>query len=205
MAAAEVAAVVLAAGRSTRLGRNKLLQELHGRPLIHHAVAAALESRAAPVVVVLGHEAERVRSALDGLAVRCIEAADHAEGMAASLRAGIRAVPPEAAGALIALGDMPLLRPADYDRLIAARTPEALAVLPLCDGRRGHPVLLARALFPRVLTLKGDEGARRLLTERVLAERVVEVPGFDEAVLRDVDDEEGLRRLRGDPVGERAP
>lgn len=193
MAAADVAAVILAAGRSTRLGRNKLLQDLHGRPLVRYAVAAALGSRAAPVLVVLGHEAERVRSALDGLPVVCVEAGDHAEGMAASLRAGIRAVPPHATGALIALGDMPLLQPADYDRLLAARTPEALAVLPLYDGRRGHPVLLARALFPRVLTLTGDQGARRLLTERV-----VEVPGFGEAVLRDVDDEDGLRRLRQD-------
>lgn len=192
MAADSLPAVILAAGRSTRMDGNKLLAEWQGRPLVRHAVQAAVASRARPVLVVVGHQADGVRAALAGLAVTFVDNPAFAEGMASSLRAGIAALPATAAGVLVGLGDMPLLKPDHYDRLLDAFTPDAAAVLPVVNGRRGHPVLLARALFSQVMTLTGDEGARRLLTGGV-----VEVGIDDPAVLRDVDTPEALRALTG--------
>lgn len=184
------AAVILAAGRSSRMGEgvNKLVVEVGGRPVIRRVAEAALASRARPVIVVTGHEHARVAAALDGLDVTLIHNPDHATGMASSLRAGIAAVPETAAGALVVLGDMPLLAPGLLDRLMSAYAPGAgrLIAAPVEGGQRGHPVLWSRRFFPELAALEGDVGARAILAAN--AELIAEVPvESDEGAFLDVD------------------
>ena len=195
-----VAALILAAGTSSRYRAadpsvaTKLVAHLDGVPLVRRVAEAALSSGARPVVAVTGHAAAEVRAALDGCAVTFTQNADYASGLASSLRAGLAALPPDVAGALVLLGDMPGVTAPLLDRLIAAfaADPGAEAVVPVHAGRRGNPALLGRALFAAAAALTGDEGARRLLA---LA-RVVEVEIDDEAVLLDVDEPAALRLTR---------
>jgi len=191
-----VAAIVLAAGRGTRFGGgSKLLAPFDGAPLVRHAARAALASRATPVIVVTGHEADAVGLALGDLPVATVRNPDYGQGLSTSLRAGFAALPDDAAGAVVLLGDMPLVGPDIVDRLIAAFAgqPPPLAVAPVSGGRRGNPVLLSRALAGRIGALAGDVGAGPLL--RGLPD-VVEIPVEGEAALADVDTPEALAALR---------
>jgi molybdenum cofactor cytidylyltransferase len=193
----KVTGLVLAAGRSTRMGGpNKLLEEINGKPLVRIAAEQLLASHATPVIVVTGHQRERVQRALLGLPVTFTHNADFAEGLSTSLKAGIRAVPADADGAIVTLGDMPQVTPKLIDRLIAAFDPErgALVVIPTMDGKRGNPVLWARRFFPDLLAVEGDVGARHLISG--YAEAVVEVPVEDAAALTDVDTPEALIAVR---------
>ncbi len=197
-ALAPVAGLVLAAGRSSRMGEaNKLLAPVRGEPMLRHAVAAQLASQARPVLVVTGHQQTEIADALDGLDVTLLHNPDFAEGLATSLRAGIAAVPESAPGVIVSLGDMPNVTAPVLDRLAQAfaDAPDALAVVPTLLGQRGNPVLLSRALFPAVAQLTGDQGARRLLEEA--GEAVVEVPLDDPAIALDVDTPEALKAVEG--------
>jgi molybdenum cofactor cytidylyltransferase len=197
---AEVAALVLAAGRASRyraaggLEPTKLVADYLGEPLVRWAVRAALASRARPVVVVTGHARAEVEAALAGLDVRFAHNPDYAEGLATSLRAGVAALP-EAAGVLVLLADMPEATADVADALIVAfeAAPDALAAVALYGGRRGNPVLLGRRLFPEVARLTGDEGARGLLAA-LPPERIATVEVAEAGVTRDVDRPEDLRR-----------
>jgi molybdenum cofactor cytidylyltransferase len=192
-----VAAVVLAAGRSRRMAPlNKLLvTDRAGTPMIRRVVDAALASRAAPVLVVLGHQADQVEAALTGRPVRFVHAPDYAEGLSASLRAGIGAVPPEAAGAIVLLGDMPLVGPHIIDRLLAAFDPEEgrSIILPTFRGKQGNPMVWGRSHFAAIQAVNGDVGARHVAAG--LADRVTEVEVADDAVLRDFDTADALNTL----------
>lgn len=192
----DIATLILAAGRGARYGaaQSKLLVEIDGAPIIRRVTQAALASRAARAVVVTGHSRETIEAALAGLSVAFVFNPDFASGLASSLRTGLSAVA-GADGALALLGDMPGVTPRIIDALIAAfeKEPTSAAVVPTSDGRRGNPVLLSRALFPRVAMLSGDEGARKLLRE---ASGVVELPLDDEGVLADVDTPADLARFR---------
>ncbi|MGR7996873.1 NTP transferase domain-containing protein [Xanthobacter sp. ZOL 2024] len=183
------AAVILAAGRSSRMGgdTNKLLAEVAGEPVIRRVAKAALASRARPVIVVTGHQGADVAAALKGLPVQLVHNEAFASGMASSLRAGVAAVPEEAAGALVVLGDMPLMEPQLLDRLMAAHAPAAgrLIVVPVAGGVRGHPVLWSRRYFPALMALEGDVGARHLLAEN--QEAVAEVEATGAGAFLDVD------------------
>jgi len=197
-----IAAVVLAAGRSTRMGGpNKLLAEIGGRPLVRIAAEQALASRARPVIVVTGHERERVEAALKGLPVRLVHNPDFAQGLGGSVRTGIAAVPAEADGAIVCLGDMPQVDAALIDRLIAAFAPEqgALAVVPTIDGQRGNPVLWSRRFFPDLMAIEGDVGARHLIGR--YGEAVVEVPVTGKGALVDVDTPEALEGVKAEIEG----
>jgi molybdenum cofactor cytidylyltransferase len=192
-----IAAVVLAAGRSTRMGGpNKLLAEIGGRSLVRIAVEQALASRAKPVIVVTGHERERVEAALKGLPVQFVHNPDFAVGLGGSVRTGIAAVPAAADGAIVCLGDMPQVDAALIDRLIAGFAPEqgALAVVPTIDGQRGNPVLWSRRFFPDLMAIEGDVGARNLINR--YGEAVVEVPVTGKGALVDVDTPEALRGVK---------
>ena len=191
-----VAAVVLAAGKASRMGDNKLLADLDGRPLVHHAVSAALASQARPVVVVTGNDADRVRAALDGLDVTFVHNDEYASGMASSLRAGIAAVG-DVAGALVCLGDMPRVTADHLARLIgafAAASDEGAIVVPTCERKRGNPVLWGRRRFAEIGALSGDVGARALIERN--ADRVTWVAVDDPAILIDVDTPDALDKLR---------
>lgn len=198
----QVAAVVLAAGRSTRMGGpNKMLADLGGKPLVRHAVEAALASSARPVIVVVGHQGAEVGAALAGLAVTLVENAAYADGLSSSIRAGIEAVPAASDGALIMLGDMPEVDAGLIDRLIAAFDPAhgaqahgAQVVVPSGDGRRGHPVLWARRFFADLVRLSGDTGARDLITAN--ADSVAEVAVSGASAFNDIDTPHALDRAR---------
>ena len=192
-----VAAVVLAAGMSSRMApHNKLLlADRSGKPMIARVLDNVLSSRARPILVVLGHRGEEVRAALGGRPVTYVGAADYAAGLSASLKAGIAAVPSEAAAALVVLGDMPLVAGRVLDRLIDAFDPDEgrAIVVPTHQGRPGNPVLWGRGFFPDILGLTGDAGARGLLAHH--AEVVAEIEVGDDAVLRDFDTVESLETL----------
>ena len=146
-----IAAIVLAAGRSTRMGGpNKLLAEISGRPLVRIAAQEALASQARPVIVVTGHQRERVEAAVSSLEVVLVHNPDFANGLSTSLKAGIAAVPADADGAIVCLGDMPQVDAKLIDRLLAAFDPEkgALVVVPTVDGKRGNPAVCRAAFFP---------------------------------------------------------
>lgn len=163
---AAVHAVVLAAGRSSRMGGpNKLLALFHGEPLVRRVAESALASEVAGVTVVTGHQAERVRAALDGLGVSFTANPDFATGLASSLKAGIAALPDEAAGALILLADMPEIEAGDLDRLIDAfrRSAGRAIVRATHGGKRGNPVILPRAVFAEIARIEGDTGARHVI------------------------------------------
>ncbi|HEY5831739.1 MAG TPA: nucleotidyltransferase family protein, partial [Hyphomicrobiaceae bacterium] len=193
----KVAAIVLAAGRSTRMGAaNKLLAELGGTAVVRRVAEAALASQARPVLVVTGHQAEAVRSALAGLDVTFVANPDFAQGLSTSLKAGLRALSGEADGALILLGDMPRIAAGDLDRLIAlfaAEGGEAI-IAPLHEGKRGNPVVWPRAYFAEMLELEGDAGAGRLLAAH--ADRVRGIDLGTDAIHADVDTPEALAELR---------
>ncbi len=194
-----LAAIVLAAGRSTRMGGpNKLLAEINGRPLVRIAAEEALASQARPVIVVTGHQRERVEAALKGLDVVPVHNKDFADGLSTSLKAGIAAVPADADGVIVTLGDMPQVDAKLIDRLLAAFDPEkgAFVVVPTIDGKRGNPVVWSRRFFSELAALDGDTGARHLIAS--YPEAVTEVAVTGNAALVDVDTPDALKAVRAE-------
>ena len=192
-----VALIVLAAGRSTRMGGpNKLLAELDGKKLVRIATEQALASKASEVIVVTGHQAELVEQALAGLKVKFVRNPDFTGGLASSVKAGIAAVPASADAAVICLGDMPLIDAHLIDRLIEAFAPDRgnLIAVPVSDGRRGNPVLWSRRFFKELMTLEGDVGARHLIAKH--AEAVAEVPVEGSGAFLDIDTPQALEAAR---------
>ncbi|HXQ08972.1 MAG TPA: molybdopterin-binding/glycosyltransferase family 2 protein [Bradyrhizobium sp.] len=188
-----VAAIILAAGRSTRMGGpNKLLAELGGKTLVRIVTEQALASKAKGVIVVTGHQAEQVEKALQGLNVKFVRNPDFAHGLASSVKAGVAAVPGDADGAVICLGDMPLIDARLIDRLIEAFAPDRgnLIAVPVSDGRRGNPVLWSRRFFNELMTLDGDIGARHLIARH--SEAVAEVPVEGHGAFLDIDTPQAL-------------
>jgi molybdenum cofactor cytidylyltransferase len=195
--APRIAALILAAGRSTRYGgANKLLEDLNGAPIVRHAVRAALQSRARPVVVVTGHQGEQVSAALAGLDVRLVANPDYVQGLSTSLKAGVAALPADVDGVLVCLGDMPRITADHLDRLISAFAPKesrSIAV-PVHNGKRGNPVLFGRSLFAEILEAEGDTGAKHLIGRH--ADEVAEVDLGTSAIFVDVDTPDALARLK---------
>ncbi|PWC76519.1 molybdopterin-binding/glycosyltransferase family 2 protein [Azospirillum sp. TSH64] len=194
--APRVTALVLAAGRSSRMGQtNKLLAEVNGAPLVARAVDAALASQAATVIVVTGHQGERVARALADRPVTFVHNPAFAEGLSSSLRAGLAAVPGDSDAVVVCLGDMPRVASAVIDRLIAAYSPlEGRAIcIPTTHGKQGNPVLWDRAFFTEMAGLSGDAGAKRLIGQH--ADRLCEVPVDDAGILYDVDTPDLLARF----------
>ena len=192
-----VAAVILAAGRSTRMGGpNKLLAELNGKKLVRIVTEQALASKASKVIVVTGHQSADVKAALKGLDVTLVNNPQFADGLATSVKAGIAAVPASADGAIVCLGDMPLIDAKLIDRLVEAFAPDrgSLIVVPVAGGRRGNPVLWSRRFFPELMTLDGDIGARHLIAQHAEAVAEVEVEG--KSAFLDIDTPEMLADAR---------
>ena len=194
---ARIGALLLAAGRSRRMGGpNKLLAEVDGTPMVAHVARRLLASRARPIVAVLGNQADEVEAALGKLPVEKIRNPEFAGGLSTSLKRGIAALPPDLDGALICLGDMPLVTGRHLDRLIAAFNPlEGRAIIvPTRRGKRGNPVLWSKRFFPEMAELAGDVGAKHLIGKH--AELVGEIEMDDDAILVDIDTPEALDALR---------
>jgi molybdenum cofactor cytidylyltransferase len=181
-------AVVLAAGSGSRFGGRKLLAPWGQGVLLDAALAAAFAAPVRAVTVVTGADAEAVAAAARAFdpRVRIVHAADHAEGMGASLRTGIASLPADAAGAFVFLGDMPRVPVSVLPKLAEALAAGAPAAAPVFAGRRGNPVLIGRALFADLLALTGDAGARSVL--QALGDRVALLEAPDDGVLFDVDE-----------------
>ncbi len=191
-----IAALLLAAGQSRRMGSNKLLAEIDGRPMVARTATRLLSSHARPIVAVLGNQADAVDAALGRLPVERVRNPAFAEGLSTSLKRGLAALPPDIDGVVVCLGDMPLVTGRDLDRLIAAFNPlEGRAIIvPTRRGKRGNPVLWARRFFPEMADLAGDVGAKHLIGEH--AELVYEVEMDSDGVLVDIDTPDALAALR---------
>lgn len=197
---ADVVVAILAAGLATRMqGRNKLLEPIGGRSLVRQVAEAAKHSLASGVVVVLGHEADRVRGALAGLDLDFAYNRDYADGMASSIRTAVRSLGSKVSGVIFCLGDMPRVTTEAIDALIGAHreSPDCLAFQPAFGGRRGNPVLWAGRAFPELLSLSGAEGARPLLQRH--RDQVREVPVNCPGILLDIDTPEDLAALAAAP------
>ena len=195
--APHVTAIVLAAGSSRRMGSvNKLLADLRGSPILLHVMHAVRASSVSEVVVVTGHEQERVRPLVERLADRVVFNPRHAEGLSTSMIAGLDALSSHANAAVICLGDMPWLTASHIDRLVSAFEPDRgrEICVPVYEGRRGNPVLWSRRFFDEMRGVTGDQGARRLLAAH--ADVIVEVEMEDGGILEDIDTPERLAAAR---------
>ena len=178
-------AIVLAAGSGSRFGGGKLMTPWRGGVLIDGALAAARAAPVRDVRVVTGAD-PAVAAHVAGLPdVIMVASPDHALGLSRSLRAGIASLPADAAGALIFLGDMPLIPHAVLAPLVEALAKGAPAAVPVWQGREGHPAALSAGLFARVLGLDGDRGARAVL--EALGEQLILIGAPDAGILLDVD------------------
>jgi len=186
------AAIILAAGSSSRMGggRHKLLLPLHDRPVLAHVIDAALASQARPVVIVLGHQAEQVRTKIVAYTIYpdliIVENPHYLQGMSTSMHLGIQVLTSNdykkhkssyaIDSALIVLGDQPLITARVIDSLITTyRNTGKRIVAPLYDGKRGRPVLFDKSYFPELLEIAGDEGGRKVLERHREDVEVVEM------------------------------
>jgi len=189
-----ITAIVLAAGLSRRMGRAKLLLPLEGRPVIRITVEHVLASGIPRVVVVTGPEPHQVTEALTGLPVSFAVNPAPEAGQASSIRIGVKAVPPETEAALITLGDQPFLPAGVIPSLLAARrSAETPIVAPRYRDGRGNPVLFGREMFPELLELSGDQGARSIIERDPGRVTLVD---FDFPMPHDLDTPEDYGRLR---------
>jgi molybdenum cofactor cytidylyltransferase len=196
-----IAALILAAGQSRRMGEvNKLLIDIDDKPMVRQVAETILAAPVTPVVAVLGHERDRVRAAFAGLKLRAIYNPDYAAGISTSLKRGLGALPDDIDGVLVCLGDMPLVGPAEIERLIGAFNPtEGRAIIvPTWRGKRGNPVLWAKRFFPEMQDVAGDVGARHLIG--AYPELVAEIEMAGEGVLLDIDTPEALAAYLSRPA-----
>jgi molybdenum cofactor cytidylyltransferase len=191
--AGPVAGVVLAAGSSTRMGRNKLLLRVDGEALVARAARRAAAAGLDPVLVVLGHEADRVGRELDGLSCRTVFNPDHGTGQASSLRAGVAAVPPQAGAAVVLLADMPRVTPDMVAALVERwRQTGAVLVVSEYEGVQAPPTLYDRSLFPEIGALSADSAGRLMVRRHRAQAQAVAWPAERLADLDEPKDLEGL-------------
>lgn len=186
---------MLAAGRATRMAGSKVVRPVGGRPMVARVVEAALGSRLADVVVVVGHEAEQVSAILRDQPIRIVDNPRHAAGMSTSLRAGLQALGPRCDGALFLLADQPFVGSALIDRLLEAfaRSDKDI-VRPQVDGRPGNPVLFSASLFPELMGEDGDRGGRQVILRHRDDVCLVEVD--DPLLCLDIDTLDDYERFR---------
>jgi molybdenum cofactor cytidylyltransferase len=199
--APRIAALILAAGQSRRMGaENKLLAVVDGKPMVAHVVSQVMAAGLDPVLVVTGHQRKPVQAALAGLPLMFVHNPEYAAGLSTSLRRGLAALPEDADGVMVCLGDMPRVSAAVLARLAAAFDPlEGRAIcVPTWQGKRGNPVLLARRFVPEMQEIAGDIGARALLGDypELVCEVAMDETGSGDGVLLDVDTPAALAALR---------
>lgn len=187
-----ITGILLAAGRSRRMGQPKLLLPWHGVPLVRHVAQTALRARLDELIVVVGHRAEHVGAALDGLHVKFVQNPDFLDGQSTSLRVGVAAA--QTAAIVVLLADQPLLQSATIDAMIDVYQHNRPAiVVPRYQGQRGNPVLWDRSLFGALQTISGDQGARGVLHE--YREQIAWCDVDDRGILLDADTPDAYARL----------
>lgn len=197
----QIAAIVLAAGRSSRSGTShKLLGKVGEKTVIEATMQSVHSSGIRELFLVTGSNQERITAAVADSGIHLVHNENFATGMGNSLAAGIRALPPEADYAFVCLGDMPFIRASTYKMLKAEakRLSERAILIPTFNGKRGHPVLWSRAFFGALAGLNGDIGGKRLLEE--FSDAVVEVPVDDPGILIDLDTPELLAQFGVTPA-----
>jgi molybdenum cofactor cytidylyltransferase len=204
------AAIILAAGTSSRMGagRHKLLLPLGEHPVLAHVIEATLASQAHPIILVLGHQAEQVRASLIQYtthpSMTLVENPDYLQGMSTSLRVGLQTLTTKdnkreplshsVDGALVILGDQPLITTHILDALIATkRATEKHIIAPLYNNKRGNPVLFDASLFPELMKVTGDEGGRSIIERH--RQDVITVEVGDELATYDVDTWEAYQQV----------
>jgi 4-nitrophenyl phosphatase len=201
---AQVAAVILAAGASTRFGQPKQLLDWKGVPLLAHVADVALAAGLAPVIAVLGCQAQAARAALGTQPVGAAMNWRWEEGLSTSVQAGLAALPPETDAAVFLQCDQPLITPGLLRALVACfEETDAPIVRPVHAGQPGTPVLFARRLFPELAAVSGDEGGRSLISR--YSKDVATVETADPDVLVDVDTLADYERLQKRVSGSRVP
>ena len=189
-----IAAIVLAAGLARRMGRQKLLLDLKGKPVIRWSAEAVLP-HVDDCIVVTGPEDAALRAALRDLSVRFAVNARPQDGQGSSIAVGAAALTPSTTAALVVLADQPLTPPSVIPALLAARQASGKAIAaPSYRGTRGTPVLFAASVFPELRALAGDSGARAVVAAQPERVEIVEV---DVAMPADVDTPEDFARLHG--------
>lgn len=180
------AALILAAGTSTRMGQPKPLLDWGGKPLIQVVVEAALTARLHPLVIVTGAARQRITAALSQSQLQFVHNPAYASGQSSSLRVGIAALPESVSAVLVLLADQPFVTPALLEQLVATwQTTAAAIVAPRYRGVRGNPVLFSRACFADLMAITGDQGARALLQSR--ASEITFVDFDDDRPMIDID------------------
>ncbi len=189
-----VPGIILAAGRSLRMGKNKLLLPFRGKPILQHVIDAALQSSLSPLILVLGSDSDAIRSNVDLRNISVIENKDFSCGYGSSLQVGLRALSDSCAGAMFLLGDQPLLTAQTIEALLLAfqKEPERW-VAPSWNGQRGNPVITPASWFDRIFALKGDTGPREHLKDPSARLKLVDVD--DRGVVFDIDSPEDYERL----------
>ncbi len=189
-----VAAIVLAAGASQRMGRPKQLLPVGDKTMLKHLVDVVRASSASPIIVVLGHRASEMKATLQEGDVEIVVNEDWEAGLSTSVQAGLRAVAPEVQAALFVLADQPALTAEVIAQIVEHyRRTRGLIVVPTYGGRRGNPVLFDRALFPALMQVEGDQGGRSLLSR--YPSKVEEVAVSSAGVLVDIDTPDDYQRL----------
>lgn len=184
-----VVAILLAAGRGTRFGGDKLLARLPDGECVGAASARHLLAALPHVIAVVRPDDAALASALGAAGARIVRCANADDGMGASLACAVRARP-EACGWLVALADMPWIAPATILRVAAAVTAGGIVVAPFHDGQRGHPVGFGAACFAELSMLTGDDGAKSIVTAK--RDRITRIDVDDPGILRDVDTRDDL-------------
>lgn len=189
-----VAAVVLAAGASSRLGQPKQLVTLAGRPALAHTLDALRSSAVGRIVLVLGHAADAITAAIDTTGVTIVRNEQYADGQSTSVQAGVRALDDDVGAALMVVGDQPMLAPGVVNAIVRAyEETGGPFIVPVYEGEWGNPVLVARATWPLLDSLKGDTGARPILRKHM--DMVLEVP-VEGSLPDDIDTPEDYERIR---------
>jgi molybdenum cofactor cytidylyltransferase len=187
-----ISAIVLAAGKSERMGRPKALLSLRGRTFIENILGVISRSPVEQTVVVVGHHRDEIEPHITTSA-RIVFNPDYEQGMITSIQAGIRSLPPGTSGALLFLVDHPLVDSESIHLLVANAAPDRI-VVPVFEGRRGHPVFFGAMVLEEVLALSTSEGAN--IVVRRDPSRIVQVPVNSPGVLVDVDTPEDFRKLQ---------
>lgn len=190
-----IAGLILAAGESSRMGRDKALLTYRGRTFLETVIATLHKASVERVTVVLGHHAEQIQGAVTLEGAEMVVNRDYLRGQTSSLQAGLRALEsPSLEAVVLCLVDHPLVSADTVRKLLASfRQSGAPVVIPTYENQRGHPVLIGRALFEELLRLSPDEGANTVIRKQRDRTELVEVS--DEGILLDVDDPEAYRRL----------